>query len=405
MDVLTHKCPNCGGPLTFDPKDQKFHCEYCLNIYTEEEVSLYEQQQKEARGVSDQESKETNETTKTTEPTTNQEDDFTFTAEEQLAEMDEAERKAFDEAGGFSDTADETVGKEAAMDLFLCPNCGAEIVTDATTAATYCYYCHNPVVLSGRLSGEFLPNKVLPFAIEKEEAVEKFLAWTKKKWFVPKAFFNKDQIDKLTGVYFPYWATDAQVEGALQANGTVIRIWRVGDIEYTETKQYAVSREGNLSFKELVKNALSKNTQQKMVEGVQPFPLNKAIDFKSQYLAGFQAEKRDIEYEAIKSQVQAELRDYSEKLLKDTANGYTTLTGVRTSADITSETNEYVLLPVWLVTYRSNDSSKKVYYYAMNGQTGKVSGVLPISHKKLGLTAFGIFAVLAILFMIGGYLI
>ena len=41
----------------------------------------------------------------------------------------------------------------------------------------------------------------------------------------------------------------------------------------------------------------------------------------------------------------------------------------------------------------------------MNGQTGKVSGVLPISHKKLGLTAFGIFAVLAILFMIGGYLI
>ena len=28
-----------------------------------------------------------------------------------------------------------------------------------------------------------------------------------------------------------------------------------------------------------------------MVEGVQPFPLDKAIDFKSQYLAGFQAEK------------------------------------------------------------------------------------------------------------------
>ena len=30
----------------------------------------------------------------------------------------------------------------------------------------------------------------------------------------------------------------------------------------------------------------------KMVETVQPFPLEKAIDFKSQYLAGFQAEKR-----------------------------------------------------------------------------------------------------------------
>ncbi|MDQ8614991.1 TFIIB-type zinc ribbon-containing protein [Enterococcus sp. FR165] len=394
MDVLTHKCPNCGGPLTFDPKDQKFHCEYCLNIYTEEEVSQYEQKQKEAR-MAGEESKE--------EPSPTE--DFTFTAQEQLADMNEAERKAVDEAGGFSDTADESADNTAAMDLFLCPNCGAEIVTDATTAATYCYYCHNPVVLSGRLSGEFLPNKVLPFAVEKEEAINRFLDWTKKKWFVPKAFFNKDQIDKLTGVYFPYWATDAEVDGAMQANGTVIRIWRIGDIEYTETKQFAVSRAGKLSFKELVKNALSKNTQQKMVEGVQPFPLDKAIDFKSQYLAGFQAEKRDIEYEAIKSQIQSELKDYSEKLLKDTANGYTTLTGVRTSASITNEVNNYVLLPVWLVTYRSNDSSKKVYYYAMNGQTGKVSGVLPISQKKLGLTALGIFAGLAILFLIGGYLI
>ncbi|HAQ4082295.1 TPA: TFIIB-type zinc ribbon-containing protein [Enterococcus faecium] len=394
MDVLTHKCPNCGGPLTFDPKDQKFHCEYCLNIYTEEEVSQYEQKQKEAR-MAGEESKE--------EPSPTE--DFTFTAQEQLADMNEAERKAVDEAGGFSDTADESADNTAAIDLFLCPNCGAEIVTDATTAATYCYYCHNPVVLSGRLSGEFLPNKVLPFAVEKEEAINRFFAWTKKKWFVPKAFFNKDQIDKLTGVYFPYWATDAEVDGAMQANGTVIRIWRIGDIEYTETKQFAVSRAGKLSFKELVKNALSKNTQQKMVEGVQPFPLDKAIDFKSQYLAGFQAEKRDIEYEAIKSQIQSELKDYSEKLLKDTANGYTTLTGVRTSASITNEVNNYVLLPVWLVTYRSNDSSKKVYYYAMNGQTGKVSGVLPISQKKLGLTALGIFAGLAILFLIGGYLI
>ena len=39
----------------------------------------------------------------------------------------------------------------------------------------------------------------------------------------------------------------------MQANGTVIRIWRIGDIEYTETKQFAVSRAGKLSFKELVK--------------------------------------------------------------------------------------------------------------------------------------------------------
>lgn len=178
MDVLTHKCPNCGGPLTFDPKDQKFHCEYCLNIYTEEEVSQYEQKQKEAR-MAGEESKE--------EPSPTE--DFTFTAQEQLADMNEAERKAVDEAGGFSDTADESADNTAAIDLFLCPNCGAEIVTDATTAATYCYYCHNPVVLSGRLSGEFLPNKVLPL-LSRRRSNQQISRLDQEKMVCSQSFFQ-----------------------------------------------------------------------------------------------------------------------------------------------------------------------------------------------------------------------
>jgi DNA-directed RNA polymerase subunit RPC12/RpoP len=386
-NTFTHKCPNCGGPLLFDPKDQKFHCEYCLNIYTEEEVSEYEQQQATAQAD-------------TKEPS---EKELTFTAESQEANMSDTEKATFKEATGADEAPTDSLS--GAMELFNCPNCGAQIVTEATTAATYCYYCHNPVVLSGRLSGDFLPDKVLPFAIEKEEAIEKFLAWTKKKWFIPKEFFNKEQIDKLTGVYFPYWVVDTEVDGQLKGTGTSVRVWRVGDIEYTETKKYDVKRQGKLSFKELVKNALSKNIQQKMVAAVEPFLLDKAVPFKSQYLAGFQAEKRDLEYEALKDELQKEIKDYSETLLKDTASGYTTLTNVRTLITPENEQAHYMLLPIWLVTYRSNNQTDKVYYYAMNGQTGKVSGVLPISYLRLGLFTSGIFAIVLILLLIGGYFI
>lgn len=388
MDALIHKCPNCDGPLVFDPKDQKFHCDYCLSIYTDEEVTSYEKAQKEAR--LDEEAT----TSKQANP---------YTAEQQKENMSSADETIFKEATGTDTAKEDTL--EGAMELFLCPSCGAEIVTDATTAATYCYYCHNPVVLSGRLSGNFSPDSVLPFAIEKEEAITKFLAWTKKKWFVPKNFFDKQQIEKLTGVYFPYWVVDAKMTGELQAMGTSIRIWQIGDIEYTETKQYDVTRKGNLAFKELTKNALSKNIQQKMVEGVQPFQLDKAIPFKSQYLAGFQAEKRDIEYIDLKSSVQDELENYAQTLLQDTASGYTTLSKVKSSINIQEEKKQYLLLPVWLLTYRSNKQSKKVYYYAMNGQTGNVSGILPVSYKRLGLFTFGIFAIILILFLIGGYLL
>lgn len=387
-DTFTHKCPNCGGPLLFDPKDQKFHCEYCLSVYTEDEVTAYEKTQHEAHLES---------------PKQASEPELTFSADSQIDEMTVEEKEAFKEATGTDGMEEDTL--DGAMELFNCPSCGAQIVTEATTAATYCYYCHNPVVLAGRLTGNFLPEKVLPFAIEKEEAVEKFLAWTKKKWFIPKDFFNKEQIDKMTGVYFPYWVVDAEIDGQMQGMGTTIRIWRIGDIEYTETKQFDVQRKGKISFKELIKNALSKNVQQKMVEAVQPFILDQAVSFKSQYLAGFQAEKRDIEYDAIQQSIQSELKNYSESILRDTASGYTTLTKLQTDISLENEENHYMLLPIWVVTYRSNEQSKKVYYYAMNGQTGKVSGILPVSYKRLGLFTFGIFAAILAIFLIGEWFI
>jgi len=337
-----------------------------MSVFSEEEVSLFEENQKAARLQN---------------KTVSQSETETATKEEAVDAQSES------------------------MSLFLCPSCGAEIVTDATTAATYCYFCHNPVVLSGRLSGKFLPDKVLPFAIEKEKATEEFLRWAQKKWFVPRDFFNKEQVEKLTGVYFPYWAIDAKAEGEISGTGTTIRVWRVGDIEYTETKQFDVLRKGKLLFNGLIKNALSKNIQQKMVEGVQPFALDKAVPFKNQYLAGFQAEKRDIEYPTIQKDIQQELADYGERLLNNSVSGYTSFSRRNRQFQLTEENNHYVLLPVWLVTYRSEDQSKKVFYYAMNGQTGKVRGVLPISYKRLGWASFGIFTLLSILFMIVGYFI
>ena len=157
MALMSYKCPNCGGGLQFDPPSQKFKCEFCLSEFTKEEMKRLEEE--EARKKARYE----------TEPG------------EQESAKDQAEAV-----------------------IYSCPSCGAEIVTDATTPATFCYYCHNPVVLSGKLSGEFMPDYVLPFAVDKKGATEKFLSWIEKKKFVPKSFYSKDQIEKLSGIYFPY---------------------------------------------------------------------------------------------------------------------------------------------------------------------------------------------------------
>lgn len=359
--ALTHKCPNCGGPLLFDPKTQKFHCEYCLSSFTEAEVLAFEQK---------------NEPSETVDASSN--------LTENQATPDEPKT---DDVG-----------------LFVCPSCGAEIVTTATTASTFCVYCHNPVVLTERLSGEFLPEKVLPFQIEHKEAEADFLTWVNKKRYVPKEFFDKKQIQNLTGVYYPYWVVEGDLIGTMNAQATNLRVWIVGDIEYTETKRYQIYRAGTTNFKNLVKNALQKNEPEKIISSVQPFDLTASIDFKNQYLSGFQTEKRDIEFDQMKENVEDELRQYSDALMQQTISGYQMIDSVDSNQQITDLSNHYVLLPIWLVTYRQKNSDK-LFYYAMNGQTGKVAGVLPIDKAKLIREMLAIFIIIAIVGIFIGYMI
>ena len=193
MEVITYKCPNCGGDLTFDPASGKYKCEYCLSSFTQEEAEKANPKAAEAL---------------------NGEDDAAG-----AQETSDAQKESSTE-----ETKGETEQGEAVV--YICPNCGAEIVTDATTAATYCFYCHNPVVLSGRLSGEYMPDFVLPFKISKEQAIEKFLSFARKKRFIPKDFFEKNQVQKMTGVYFPYWIYGGDFETDYMARGRKVRSFR-----------------------------------------------------------------------------------------------------------------------------------------------------------------------------------
>mgnify|MGYP002616689005 CR=1 FL=1 len=38
MAIISFKCPNCGGELIFDPATQKYKCEYCNSLFTQEEL-------------------------------------------------------------------------------------------------------------------------------------------------------------------------------------------------------------------------------------------------------------------------------------------------------------------------------------------------------------------------------
>lgn len=344
MPSVTYKCPNCDAPLVFTPGTQGFYCDFCKSAFTKEELD----------------SKAGTET--------------------------QSETTAPKEEGGHAV-------------CYSCPSCGAQIVTDETTAATTCYYCHNPVILSGRLQGEMEPDLVIPFAIEREEAQESFSKWLKKKWFIPTAFRQESRVEELRGVYFPYWLADCKVEGELHANATKVSSWRSGDYVYTKTQRFAVRRAGSVLFDNLVKNALQKANRQ-LIEGVQPFEIGKTQVFSLPYLAGFQAQARDIDAAQVMPEIESEAREGAQALMRDTIVGYTTVQTVSNSLHLTDSRMRYALFPVWTLTYRS--AKGELYYYALNGQTGNVCGKLPISYAKLGILLAAVAVPVFLLGLLGG---
>jgi len=331
---VTYKCPSCGAYLTFDPESQQWQCPFCDSTFQQTDLTEKDEQSAEVRSE------------------------------------------------GFGGEA-----YEGAQVVYHCPSCGSEIMTDETTVATHCYYCHSPVVLQGKLTDDMRPDSVLPFTIDREKAASSFMNWVKSKRYVPKGFFSRDQIQNLTGVYYPHFVTRCEAEGVLQGTASNVSVMNTPDYIITKTDHYSVRREADITFDNIMRPALTK-ANRKLSDGIHPFPLDGAKPFSDAYLSGFVAERRDIDADSIREDIQQEIGGYVKPLLSDTVR-YDNQ-NLQASARLTKMDSRYVLLPTWVLTYPNKHSKNDPYYYAMNGCTGEVCGKLPIDKKKLYLTGLAI---------------
>ena len=65
--------------------------------------------------------------------------------------------------------------------------------------------------------------------------------------------------------------------------------------------------------------------------------------------------------------------------LRDTVVGYEAVIERGSNASVARERSHYVMLPVWMLSTRWEDEA---YLFAMNAQTGKMVGDLPVDRKK-----------------------
>jgi DNA-directed RNA polymerase subunit RPC12/RpoP len=380
MPTASYKCPNCGGALRFIPDIQKNKCEYCLSEFTNEDLERISESMEKA--ASERASAE---------------------ARADAAAGAETQNGAPADAVTAGDAAPADASSLGSRPLkgYVCDSCGAEVVTDATTSATFCYYCHNPVLMTDRLTGDYKPTRIIPFAYDKDKAIGKFLSWARKKRFVPKSFYSASQLEKITGLYIPYWMADTKAAIDLSGKGITRRTWMTGSMEYTETKEYKIERHGTIDI-DHVNEIANRKMDKTLLDSITPFDETQAVDFSMTYLNGFFAEKYDISKDEVQPGIMDRAKSYVMSMLQETMASYNQVQMSQSDVAISVKGWDYALFPAWILTYLYKG---KTYVYAINGQNGKSFGELPVDSKKLGLVSVLVAVGLLLLMILGGWLI
>ena len=327
-DVKQFKCPSCGAPIAYDASSGEVRCGNCGNRYA---VSALETLENGDRG--------------------------------------------FDWSQYIHHGPHETLENTR---VYKCQSCGAEIEADMTTAATKCPYCDNNVVLTDKVSGSLKPNAIIPFRITQKDLPDVVKQFYKGKKLLPSSFLSEKRLREIKGIYVPFWLFDCTLDGNMVLNGTRTRSYREGDYDCVETSYFLLEREGDMRFAKVPVDASVKMPND-LMDSLEPFDYSELVDFNSAYLSGYLADRFDSDPDAELPRADERMMTSACSILEGTARGYSGVSIRANGMRITDADVKYVLLPVYLMNY---EYQGKMYRFAVNGQTGKVVGDLPISKGK-----------------------
>lgn len=335
MQETDRKCPQCGGVMDYDPKTGGLHCPYC--DYSEE-IKVQDE-----------------------------------SGDDMAHELDF-------ESAEYTGNCDWGVAKKTVT----CKSCGAVSVYDALEVANECPYCGSNQVMEASDVKTLAPNGVIPFVIEQKNASERFKKWLDKKWFAPKAAKESAKADSFKGIYLPYWTFDADTSSTYSAEYGKDRKVKNGDKETTVTDWHRTSG----SYNEFIDDELVAGTGNQNVDilrKIEPYDTNHAKPYKPEYLAGFMAERYAVGLKDAWEKAKKSIKNRLEGLITSKIKSQYNADHVRNLIVNTRYSNikyKYVMLPVWLSSFKYND---KVYQFAVNGQSGKVGGKYPISPWRVAI--------------------
>lgn len=331
MSVIKYKCPSCGADISFDSGTQQMVCPYC----------------------------------------------GTTVDMDALRSLDEALANTPDDRMDWQRPQNEWhAGELENMRVYACHSCGGEIIGDETLAATSCPYCGSHIVMAGQFAGALRPDLVIPFKLDKNEAVAALQRHYRGKLLLPKVFKDQNHIEEIKGLYVPFWLFDAESDAEIHYLATRVRSWSDSQYHYTETSHYDIERKGDIGFVYVPVDGSSEISND-LMESLEPFRIEEAVDFQTAYLAGYFADKYDVDADSCIRRANERIKKTVETTFARTVNGYHSVVPRSTHVNLKSGRIRYALFPIWVL---GTSWRGKRYLFAMNGQTGAFAGdELPVS--------------------------
>jgi len=336
---INFTCKSCGAPLRFDPLHNSLDCEFC---HTQESIEKSVEQIKE------------------------------YDLQEALNSLEVHQ--------------EQEVSKEV-----KCNKCGATFTMTPYSLSSNCPYCNTPAITN--FVKEITPKSLLPFQISEKKAHTLFKKWLGSLWFAPSKLKKLlDENKKLKGYYLPHWTYDANTSTSYRGQR--------GDIYYVEVEKTVVvngreerrrvqearirwtpvSGRVSNSFDDITIGA-STSISNAILDNLTPWHTELLVPFNKKYLSGFDSEEYaiglDNGFELAKVKMNQVIR---QKIRADIGGDQQQISSLTTQYSDTSYKN--VLFPIWTAQFKWK---KRIYNYAINGQTGKVTGERPYSWLKIAM--------------------
>ena len=327
-----YACPTCGAGLVFDPKTQKLLCPSCRNQYDPENIEKM-----------------------------------------RLDQAKEVENHINDE-------------NEYEAISYKCSHCGAELITTDETITTFCSFCRIGTMLDRKTIKKTKPDYIIPFKITKEECKKIYINKIKSSLFAPKNMIETQEVEKIRGIYMPYWVYSFEKHGNDSSKGSKYS-HRSGDYVYYD--DYSLSTNVDAQCSGITHDATS-NFYDRLSESIAPYTVKEKKNFSPAYLSGYYADNEDVDkstYEADNKEIAS---DHLSKILGKEKEYHKYKAKPHINLDKCD--TELALFPVYFLATRNNRRNR-ISYAVINGQTGKIAADIPIDFKKFGICS----AILAVI--------